>query len=433
MGGRTWVQSEVGKGSTFHFLVRFGLQQETSRRPWLTSEAVQGVPVLVVDDNRTNRRILEDMLATWGMLPTLAADGPSALAEMKRAAAAGRPHPLALIDVMMPDMDGFAVAERIKADRDLASCTLLLLSSAGQPLNRERCKELGIVRCMTKPVKQFDLLNAIRDALSAPGAEEQSPGPHAAAAPGAVLPLRILLAEDGLVNQQVAVGLLALRGHRVVVANNGKEALAALEKEPFDLVLMDVEMPEMDGLEATIAIRQKEKITGGHVWVLAMTAHAMKGAREHCLQAGMDGYLSKPIQARSLYEAVEAVRPAAAPAPEREVRPPVTDVLDWGAALERVGGETELLRTMASLFLQECTHLMPEIRRGITSKDCVVLRRAAHTLRASADYFTAKAAVDAASRLEAMGRKGDLSGAEEAWTALEYEINRLLPVLASYA
>jgi CheY-like chemotaxis protein len=428
MGGRIWVESEAGEGSTFHFIVRFGLCKDALSKPWPRPETLRDLPVLVVDDNKTNRRILEDVLTNWGMSPALAADGPSALARMAEAASAGVPYRLAILDVMMPGMDGFTLAERIRGNPALGRCALVILSSAGEAADAGQCRRLGIARYLLKPVKQSDLLDAIMAALSTHVEEEEAAAPLRQPSLTAHRPLRILLAEDGVVNQQVAVGLLELRGHQTVVVANGKEALAALDRERFDVVLMDVQMPEMDGMEATRAIRQKEKETGTHIPIVAMTAHAMKGDREDCLAAGMDAYLSKPVQAQALYATVETFTPVeaavvtAAPAP----------VLDWIAALQRVGGSRDLLRQLADLFLKESVKLLAEIRQTIANADAPRLRRAAHTLKGSADCFSAKPAVEAAQRLELMGRDGNLARAEEALAALEAEMARLTPALAAH-
>ena len=253
-------------------------------------------------------------------------------------------------------------------------------------------------------------------------------------APGrwAAAPAAAAACEDGLVNQQVACRLLEARGHRVTVANNGQEAVNLVARETFDLVLMDVNMPDMDGLEATAAIRQLEQTTGRRVPIIAMTANAMKGDRERCLGAGMDGYLAKPIRAKDLYATVEAVTPTAAPPEEAPATASAPDgVLDWEAAVQRVGGRSDLLRKMVKVFLQECGKLMPAIRRAIDEGDGPVLRRLAHSLKGSADTFAAHAAVGAASRLETMGRDGELADGGKAFDALQREIDRLGPALAS--
>jgi two-component system sensor kinase len=430
MGGRLWVASEVGQGSNFHFDVRFGLPREVAGRPWPRPEELQDLPVLVVDDNRTNRRVLEDVLANWGMRPTLAADGPAALAHLTAAADRGEPFRLALLDMMMPGMDGFQLAERIRQDVRLAGCTLLLLSSAGLMDNSSRCADLDISRYLIKPVKQSDLREALLRALGATPASGRPAGPLEVPRPGRAL--SILLAEDGLVNQQVACRLLEVRGHRVTVANNGQEAVNLLAREVFDLVLMDVQMPEMDGLTATAAIRQLEQTTGKRVPIVGMTANVMKGDRERCLEAGMDGYLAKPIRANDLYATVEAIAPDAAPPEEAPAVAGAPDgVLDWEAAVQRVGGRSDMLRKMVKVFLQECGKLMPAIRQAIDEGDGPVLRRLAHSLKGSADTFAAPAAVAAALRLETMGRDGELTDGGEAFDALQQEIDRLGQALAS--
>jgi len=307
MNGRLWVESEAGVGSAFHFTVRFGIAEGAPVHSWTRSADLVGIPVLVVDDNNTNRRILEDVLANWGMQPVLASDGPEALAKLIDAEKRGVPFRLALLDVMMPDMDGFMLAERIRQNFVLKDCSLIMLSSAGQD-NSTRLLELDLARYLIKPVKQSELSHTIRQVL---GTTTRSLPPKKLSTPGfpeTERPLRILLAEDGIVNQKVACGLLTRLGHKVVVANNGREALAALENDStFDLVLMDVQMPELDGYEATEAIRQRELTTGTHIPIIAMTAHALKGDRERCLEAGMDDYLSKPVQPRILAEIIREI------------------------------------------------------------------------------------------------------------------------------
>ena len=421
MGGRAWVESEAGRGSTFHFTACFGLLPEgTIRRP-ASPIGLKDLPVLVVDDNATNRQICEEILLSWGMKPVAVEGGQEALAELRSATAAGTPFRLILLDSLMPGMDGFAVATAIKADDTLRGCPILLLSSAG--LEAEAARGVGIARCLTKPVKQSDLLEAIVSALDKGGPVAAPPRPAVAPAQ-ARRSLRILLAEDGLVNQQVAVGLLQRAGHSVVVAGNGREALAALERQTFDVVLMDVQMPEMDGLEATRALRAREKESGGLLPVIALTAHAMKGDREDCLEAGMTGYLSKPIQAEALFALMEGLTPAPEAKPKSEGR-----VLDWDSALVLMGNQPELLLSVAALFLTESARLLPEIRAAIDRKDGPLLRRLAHTIRGSADCFAAQPTVEAAQRLETMGRNNAWEEAEEAWVSLQCELGRLLPAL----
>jgi len=328
MHGRIWVESTVGRGSTFHFCAHFGRQPQTDAST--PAPNLDGLPVLVVDDNATNRFILHEILLNWRMQPALAKDGESALALLEQAQLAGRPYQLILLDCHMPGLDGFGVMERIHQRPELSGAQVIMLTSGGKPDDVSRCQALGIARYLQKPVTQSDLLSRIIDSLGrgqgnqlrvrtrVPGDREGSPAAASASR------LRILLAEDNKVNQLLAMRLLEKWGHEVVLANNGTEALAALgisgaastsatltppEKgqckgSTFDVVLMDVQMPVMGGFEATAAIRAHEKSCGDRIPIIAMTAHAMKGDRDRCLAAGMDGYVSKPIKIDELLQAL---------------------------------------------------------------------------------------------------------------------------------
>ncbi|MGZ4733372.1 MAG: response regulator [Terriglobales bacterium] len=312
MGGRIWVESEPCRGSTFHFTARLPLQK-TAPQEYESVEVglLRGLSVLVVDDNATNRRILQETLLGWQMKPTLTEGGSKAIAALEQAAGQGTPFPLVLLDAQMPEMDGFRVAERIIRKAPLADAIVIMLTSAGLRGDAVRCRELGISAYLPKPIKRSDLLAAIRLALGTRNKNQEIPSlvtVHSLRETRGRL--NILLAEDNLINQRVAVRLLEKKGHTVAVAETGKRALEMLElvdRQPFDLVLMDVQMPEMDGLQATATIRQREITSGQHIPIIAMTAHAMVGDRERCLQAGMDGYTSKPLQIQELLATIESV------------------------------------------------------------------------------------------------------------------------------
>jgi CheY-like chemotaxis protein len=309
MGGRLWVESEAGRGSTFHFTVRFALVNAPAAIAVSDAVDLRDVPVLVVDDNATNRRLLEEMLIAWRMVPTRAASAPEALAALHVAQESGRPFRLVLADVQMPDADGFTLAAAIKNDPATAGAAVVLLASAGKPGDAARCRVLGVAAYLAKPIKRSELHGAILLALGVQSADrDRSALVTRHSLREARQTGRILLVEDNRVNQLVARRLLEKRGHTVVVANNGREALAILDEAAcvgFGCVLMDVQMPEMDGFECTGIIREREQTTGCRLPIIAMTAHVMQGDEARCLAAGMDAYLSKPIQPEELFDVIE--------------------------------------------------------------------------------------------------------------------------------
>jgi two-component system sensor histidine kinase/response regulator len=409
MGGRLAMTSELGRGSTFTFTARF----ERARRdappppPRPAPVDLSRLPVLIVDDNETNRKILLEMLTNWRMRPTATSGGADALARMKAAHASGTPFRLLLSDGQMPEMDGFMLAEAVKGDPDLRPVPMILLTSAGRPGDGARCRELGIAGFLNKPVKQSELLDTIAVVLG----REKAPAPDtpkegAQPARATLRPLRVLLAEDNPVNQQVAARILEKRGHAVVIVNNGREAVDALapgEPERFHVVLMDVQMPEMDGLEATVAIRARETTSGRRIPIVAMTAHAMEGDRDRCLAAGMTGYVTKPVEADRLIEAVENAAGS----------------FDPEAAAARLGGDKHLLDELLTLFWAGCPEMVSNIAKAIDASDAAALRGAAHALKGSVANFAAPRAVAAALRLERMGIDEDLSGARPALQELD--------------
>jgi signal transduction histidine kinase/CheY-like chemotaxis protein len=416
MGGKIWLESAAGGGATFHVTLPLeiaGLQSEPNANPVLPN-----LRALVVDDNEVNRRILVGQLTRWQMSPSAVAGGDAAMELLRSAASEGRPFGLVILDANMPDVDGFTVAGWIAADPELARAPVMMLTSSGQWGEAGRSRELGVAAYLTKPVEQANLLTQIRRVLQG-SATHADVAPHVADAH--IVPKKILLAEDNVVNQRVAVGLLQKRGHLVTVAQNGREALEAVVREPFDLVLMDVQMPEMGGIDATAAIREYEREAGGHIRIVAMTAHAMSGDRDRCLSAGMDGYLSKPINQALLFRVVEQGsegEPASVPS-----------AIDSAGLLARVGGDQELMRDVIRLFLEDCPVRLSAIRAAITAGDAEALRSTAHALRGAAGTLSAAGLVDAATVLERIGAENRLDAAEGAWKTLNTQAAHLAAAL----
>ena len=441
MNGVMWVESEEGRGSTFHFTAHFG-RPETPAKKSGQSEPVKlrDLPVLVVDDNSTNRKILEEMIGNWRMKPVAAANGPAAMEALQRAHKNGTPFRLVLLDGHMPGMDGFEVAARVKQDPQLHEAEVILLTSAGRSEDVARAKTVGVAATLSKPVKQSELWDAIATALNVPGRQKSRasslPAAAKARARAARQPLRVLLAEDNPVNQEVALRLLERRGHSVIVAENGRQALTAIERHKFDLVLMDVQMPEMGGLEATQLIREKEKSTGEHLPILAMTAHAMQGDRERCIAAGMDGYLAKPIDPKSFLQTVEGISQRGAQSETTPKEAAASEEggdghrsLDAKALLEWFSGNRKLLRNIVKTFRDDCPRMMARIRTALAANDANLLAEGAHALKGSVGNFGPTAALEATREMEKIARQGKLDGAWELYATLEDEIALLLPAL----
>jgi signal transduction histidine kinase/CheY-like chemotaxis protein len=439
MGGRIWVESEVGKGSTFHFITHMRSSTNLTPRVQAHRADLEGLPVLVVDDNATNRRILEEVLRNWHMKPTTASGAATAFTALKKAHEQGQPFTLVLMDYIMPETDGFGLAEQIQNDPDLGQTLMVMFSSTSQGSVAARCRKMGLAGHLTKPIKQSELFDVIVTALGGDTSSVEHPAaPVEPSAPTPSRRLRVLLAEDNPVNQRLVVKLMEKQGHSLVVTGNGREALAALERGEFDLVLMDVQMPEMGGFEATGCIREREKSTGGHIPIIAMTAHALKGDRERCLEAGMDTYVSKPVQSRLLFEAIESMHPSPLPATIREDKATTEEAVlgeepfDREAALAMIDGDTELFRELAGLFLTESVDLLERIRVSIAERDAKGLERAAHSVKGSVAAFCAESARVTAQTLESMGARGDLDHVDEVAEQLRGEVTRLVSALAEY-
>jgi two-component system sensor histidine kinase/response regulator len=434
MGGRMWVESEAGHGSQFHFTIAFAVPAAPPvQAAPLRLLDIEGMPVLVVDDNATNRRILDEVVTHWGMRPTLVDGGESALLALEAARAGGEPFPLIVLDYEMPDMDGFEVARRISLRPELAGTTIVMLSSVARQGEALRCRDLGVAAYITKPVRQSLLLDAILAALARPTPSTDDPlvverldTPRQ----GAVIPpvshrsLRVLVAEDNPVNQLVIRRLLEQLHHTVVLCDSGREALAAVEAKRPDLVLMDVQMPEMDGFAATAAIREREtaRPEGRRLPIVALTAFAMKGDRERCVAAGMDDYLTKPIRRDQLADVLARFAGGAPGRPEANEPAPA---LDEAAALTLVGGDQRLLSELLGIFLAEEQGHLQAIRGAVSGADPAALLRAAHMLSGSLLVLGATAAIALVTPLEALGREGRVEGAAALLARLEPEIERV--------
>ncbi len=445
MGGRVWLKSEPGRGSTFFVTSWVRLAASELVAAAMNPSPLDGLRVLVVDDNTTSRQNLMDLLMSWRMRPIAVSGAKEALATLKRVKSADSAFAFSLIDSQMPGGDGFDLVTTIRTEfASRSGHLLLLLSSPDRAAELARCDQAGLAATIAKPVNESELFDTLISLRLGSG-DETAPALPARAATTARSKLRVLLVEDSLFNQKLAIALLEKRGHQVTLANNGREAVEVFFRQPFDRVLMDVQMPEMDGLEATQVIRQREARSGWHVPILAMTAQVMSGDRERCLAAGMDEYLTKPIRADHLYEVLESDFPKAVfpqetsfkadrqtrrgttrkPA-EAEVSPPPKvngSIVNWSHAMTIVGGDTALLRDVIVACLEDLPRWMKEFDQALAEQQAPLFRRAAHSLRGACRTFGLDRLTTPSQELETLALAGNLVAAEQLLNSLRPELH----------
>lgn len=466
MGGKLSLESEVGTGTVFHFTVDIAVPSAMGADPKEQLRELGHLPVLVVDDNPTNRQILEEILTAWQFLPTVTESGQEAIAELNAASGRGDPFKLVITDCMMPKMDGFELSAKIREQYSIEQTKLIILSSATRGDDARRCEEIGISRYMTKPVVQSELLDTVLQVMGMDADRSDLMPESMPSCP----PMRVLVAEDGIANQHVAVGMLQACGHRAVVVSDGRETIARWQSEPFDVILMDMHMPVMDGIEATKQIRILEQESGAHIPIIALTAAAMKEDAEACRSAGMDAYLAKPIHPRMLQEMLAQYAPEESSLTDatgdREVgtsfpssssvtsasvtstsvsggteslsdrlnrSTPVAsdDTIDLRAAASRVPGGLQGVRRLVEVFLPECEQLMATLRAEIPGGDLGVIQRTAHTLKGSVNLFFAKKVMEEATVIERLAIKQE-SVPESRLLLLEQEVELMTRALKNF-
>jgi CheY-like chemotaxis protein/HPt (histidine-containing phosphotransfer) domain-containing protein len=455
MGGQIGVESKEGKGSTFWFTACLNKQPSGRKMEIATLDdiSLKGLRILAVDNNTTNLRVLAGMLSSWKCRHEEVEDAATVLDRLRAAAASGDPFRIAILDMLMPEMDGETLGKMIKDDPALRGTVLVMMTSIGARGDAGRFEKAGFAVYLTKPVKRSQLFKCLMTAIDRKPFDQTSPDriiTRHTVAEKSKQKTRILVAEDNIINQKVALTILEKLGYRADVATNGLEALKALEMIPYDMVLMDVQMPEMDGLEATREIRKREELTAQkkdasssdelsalsfqhsarleHVPIIAMTAHAMKGDREICLKAGMDDYLTKPIEPGKLGEAIARWIPDNAAAWQDRTKGKPSEeasVFDRTALLNRVAGNEDICQEIIGIFLQDVPRQIESLENTINKKDPALVNRQAHTLKGASGNVSAVSLQDAAMQLEVAGKNSDLSRATEMLNTIKKEFEKV--------
>jgi PAS domain S-box-containing protein len=415
MGGRIWVTSEEGRGSQFRFVATFGIQPQPRAESRPSAGNLHDLRVLVVDDNAANRIILQELLVNWRLDATAVDSAAAALAALDEAIHQQRPFHLVITDALMPDVDGFTLARQIAADARLSDAKVIMLTSSGASSPRHRGPDRTIASQLTKPVKQSDLLDAILNAFGesvGPRPQDDDARPPQRAVDRR---LNILVAEDNPTNQTLVRLLLEQQRHHVTLVPDGRGAVATSDQRPFDLILMDVQMPEMDGFEATAAIRQRERATGTHIPIVAMTAHAMAGDRQRCLEEGMDAHVSKPLRPDDLFATIDRLF-----APEH-----ARSSVDGPTLLADFGRNPTVLAEVIRVFLSDAPAQAAALRAATEAADAGSIADAAHAVKGSVGLFSRGAAYEAARVLEQAARAGDLTDVDARCARVQDELSRV--------
>jgi two-component system, sensor histidine kinase and response regulator len=441
MGGRIWVESALGQGSTFHFTVQLQLPDAASQpAPKASLDDLAGMPVLVIDDNETNRRVLCEMLRHWRMPATLAESGPAGLRALQDATRRGEFFGLILLDSNMPDMDGFAVASAIRRDPSLAHSTIMMLTSADRPGDINRSRELGLAAFLIKPISQPELLREVRRVIGRQQVDGRLAAKPVEMPPQPARPLRVLVVDDVAVNRRIAQAKIERMGHAVSLAEDGRRAIQVYSEREFDMVFMDVQMPDMDGFEATTAIRVLQQKAHRTVPVIAMTAMAMKGDREKCLAAGMDDYIAKPIEPGALERVIARFAPALPQQPTLEVMtdtPTPTSArrgrFDISIALGKCLGDEAILRELVEVYVADAASYLEQIQTAWDSGNAVAVSKAAHKIKGAISYFCGSELAAEARWLEENAATTGLDACRARYAALITDIAELNNALADFA